>query len=178
MRITQMRFYDGARERICRLGLAGAMIELEEALLRTEIRLDEPVRIGSLYSLIDGALARCDGWEKSMAHGVDRIKMFQYGNVSLARLGVQLKMPSFSNMSMADIIHLRRGIIEGLIDVGVVVVPDDRLQIFLPDRTPAFKDAVRYIEDEFKEAMNYPFIVMALEHDGPGEALPKQARRA
>ncbi len=66
-------------------------------------------------------------------------------------------------MLIRDVVHLRNSIDEGLIDVGVVVVPDDRLQTFLPDRTPAFRDAVRYIEEEFKEAMSYPFVVMAIE---------------
>ncbi len=66
----------------------------------------------------------------------------------------------------------------GEIDVGVVVVPSDRMQTFLPDRTPSFRDAVKYIEEEFHEAATYPIVIVAIEHDGPGEALEKQKRRA
>jgi hypothetical protein len=36
---------------------------------------------------------------------------------------------------------------------------------------------VRYFERQFKEAMNYPLAIIAVEHDGPGEALAKQPRR-
>jgi hypothetical protein len=75
-------------------------------------------------------------------------------------------------------VHLRNSLQEATIDIGVIVVPSDVLQKFLPDRTPCFSDAVRYIEQEFKEAMTYPIIVMAVEHDGPGKALPKQPRIA
>jgi hypothetical protein len=65
-----------------------------------------------------------------------------------------------------------------MIDVAVIVVPSDRLEQFLPDRSPAFRDAVRYIEVEFQEAMTFPIIVMAIEHDGAGPALTKQKRKS
>jgi hypothetical protein len=39
------------------------------------------------------------------------------------------------------------------------------MQRFLPDRTPSFRDAVRYIEQEFKEATTFPIVVIAIEHD-------------
>ena len=58
--------------------------------------------------------------------------------------------------------------------MGVIVVPDDRLQTFLTDRTPSFRDAIRYIEEEFKEAMTFPIVVIAVEHDAVGAALPKK----
>ena len=63
---------------------------------------------------------------------------------------------------------------ESHIDAGVIVVPSDRFQTFLPDRTPSFRDVVRYIEQEFKEAMTFPIIVIAVEHDDVGTALPKK----
>jgi len=61
-----------------------------------------------------------------------------------------------------DIVHLRNSLQSAEIDIGVIVVPDDRLQYFLPDRTPSYKDAIRYIEEEFKEAMTFPIIVIAI----------------
>ena len=73
---------------------------------------------------------------------------------------------------------LRNSIQEGNIDVGVIVVPSDLLQKYLPDRTPCFSDAVKYIEQEFKEAMTYPIVLIAIEHDGSGEALSKQKRKS
>ncbi len=181
MKITKMRFYDGARERVCRLGLADLLLELQDILFSVNIRLKEEREANGaavLRKLIDAEFETRGGWEKAGAGGIDWIKKLRYNQTFLVRLGVELQVSARSDMLIRDVVHLRNSIDEGLIDVGVAVVPDDRLQVFLPDRTPAFRDAVRYIEEEFKEAMNYPFVIMAVEHDGPGEALPKQPRKS
>jgi hypothetical protein len=47
---------------------------------------------------------------------------------------------------------------------------------FLHDRTPSFRDAIRYADGEFSEAVTYPIVVISIEHDGPGDPLPKQER--
>jgi len=176
-----MRFYDGAREKVCRLGLADLLLEVQDVLLSMEVRLKEEKDANGaavLRKMIDAEFEGRGGWEKITAGGIDWTKKLRYNQSVLVRLGVELQVSARSDMLIRDIVHLRNSIDNGEIDVGVVVVPDDRLQVFLPDRTPAFKDAVKYIEEEFKEAMNYPLVVMAIEHDGPGDALGKQARRA
>ena len=81
---------------------------------------------------------------------------------------------SRSDLLIRDIVHLRNKLQEGYIDVGVIVVPSDHFQFYLVDRTPALKDARRYIEEEFKEAMTFPIVVIAVEYDGIGAALPKK----
>lgn len=49
------------------------------------------------------------------------------------------------------------------------------MQVFLPDRTPSYRDAIRYVEQEFKEAMTFPIIIVAIEHDGPSDKpIPKK----
>jgi hypothetical protein len=163
------------------LGLTGPLLELEEALLSAEFRFEDDAYNEDalrLNNVLDEALESRDGWEKPSADGVHWVKKWRYDQAVLACLGVKLEGASCGSALRDGIVHLRYAIIKGLIDVGVVVVPDDRLQVFLPDRTPSFKDAVRYIEEEFKEAMNYPFVIMAVEHDGPGDALPKQPRKS
>lgn len=55
---------------------------------------------------------------------------------------------------------------QGEIDIGVIVVPSDRLQVFLPDRNPRLKDAVKYVEEKLSEALNLPIIILAIKHDG------------
>ncbi len=176
-----MRFYDGAREKVCRLGLADLLLEVQDVLLSVQVRLKEEKDANGaavLRKMIDGEFEARGGWEKITAGGIDWTKKLRYNQSILVRLGVELQVSARSDMLIRDIVHLRNSIDNGEIDVGVVVVPDDRLQVFLPDRTPAFRDAVKYVEEEFKEAMNYPLVVMAIEHDGPGEALGKQSRRA
>jgi len=93
-------------------------------------------------------------------------------------MGVEVQVSARSDLLIRDIVHLRNDIQSGKIDVGIIVVPDDRLEYFLPDRTPSFRAAVKYVEDEFKEAMTFPIVIMAIEHDGPGEALEKQKRKS
>jgi len=39
---------------------------------------------------------------------------------------------------------------------------------FLPDRTLSFRDAVRYIEQEFRKATTFPIVVIAIKHDTTG----------
>ena len=81
-------------------------------------------------------------------------------------------------MLIRDVVHLRNSLQKAEIDAGVIVVPSDRMQRFLPDRTPSFRDAIRYIEQEFKEATTFPIIVIAVEHDAVGTALPKRKRKS
>jgi hypothetical protein len=181
MKITKMRFYDGARERVCRLGLADLLFELQDILLSVDVRLKEEKEANGaavLRKRIDDEFKARGGWKKTTAGGIDWIKKLRYNQTILVRLGVELQVSARSDLLVRDVVHLRNSVDEGIIDVGIVVMPDDRLQCFLPDRTPSFKDAVKYIEQEFKEAMNYPFIIMAIEHDGPGEALAKQMRKS
>jgi len=154
-----MRFYDGAREKVCRLGLADLLLEVQDVLLSVQVRLKEEKDANGaavLRKMIDGEFEARGGWEKITAGGIDWTKKLRYNQSILVRLGVELQVSARSDMLIRDIVHLRNSIDNGEIDVGVVVVPDDRLQVFLPDRTPAFRDAVKYVEEEFKEAMNYP----------------------
>lgn len=39
---------------------------------------------------------------------------------------------------------------------------------------PSLKDTLRYVEQEFKEATTFPIVIIAIEHDAPGKALPKK----
>jgi hypothetical protein len=74
-----------------------------------------------------------------------------------------------------DIVHLRRAIEAGMIDVGILVVPSDKLSNFLTDRAPCMSDAKRHVGHA--KAEDLPLILMALEHDGAGPALAKQKKR-
>jgi hypothetical protein len=181
MKITKVKFYNGAREKICRLGMANLYLELQDILLDTKIRLLEEKDANGAAEVrksVDAAFQAGDGWKRIAAGGIDWIKRLRYNQTIVVRMGVELQVSARSDLLVRDIIHLRNSIDRGEIDVGIVVVPDEKLQFFLPDRTPSYRDAIRYIEDEFREAMNYPLVVLAIEHDGPGPALKKQLRRA
>jgi hypothetical protein len=132
----------------------------------------------ALREAIDTKFSQIEDWQKTTSGGVDWIKKIRYNETIVARIGVEIQVSARSDLLIRDVVHLRNSLQSGEIDVGVIVVPDDRLQFFLPDRTPSFRDAIKYIEKEFTEATTFPIILIAIEHDRPGEALPKRKRKS
>jgi len=128
---------------------------------------------------LDNAFAAKEGWAKKVVGDIDWIKDAKYNNKIVSRLGVEVQVSARSDLLIRDLIHLRNSLQSGKIDVGVIVVPTDFMSVFLPDRTPNFSQATRYIEEEFREAEYYPLILIGIQHDGPSAGpLPKQKRRA
>jgi hypothetical protein len=73
------------------------------------------------------------------------------------------------------LIHLRKSIVEGNIDVGILVVPDDQLAVYLTDRGPNLSDALKHMAEARVE--DFPLILIALGHDGAGPGLAKQPKK-
>jgi hypothetical protein len=90
-------------------------------------------------------------------------------------LGIEVQFSARSDLLIIDIVHLREALTQGKIDVGVVVVPSDRLSYFLTDRGPSISDAKRHVHEA--RAEDFPLLLIALEHDGPGPPLAKQKKR-
>ncbi len=174
-----MKFYGGSRERITKLGLANLFIELQEILLSTKVYLlEEKDSNGGaeVRKLIDQAFDGKGNWIKKTTGDIDWSKKIRYNRTFMATIGVEIQVSARSDLLIRDIVHIRNNLQDGVIEVGVIVVPNDILHKYLPDRTPSLKDAIKYIEVEFKEAQNFPIVIMAIEHDGPGPALKKQKR--
>lgn len=96
----------------------------------------------------------------------------------MAQIGVEVQVSARSDLLIRDLVHIRNSLQAGEIEVGIIVVPSEKFQIYLPDRTPSLKDARKYIEEEFVEAKSFPIVVLTIEHDGEGEALKKQKRKS
>jgi hypothetical protein len=177
MKITAVRYYGGAREKVCRLGLADLFLELQQIIFETPIDVLEAAEANGaaiIREALDAKFKAGSDWKQAKTGGIDWIKRIRYNATILARLGVEVQVSARSDLIIRDLVHLRNSLQKSEIDVGVIVVPSDRLQTFLTDRTPAFRDAVRYIEQEFKEAVNFPIILIGIEHDKAGQALPKK----
>lgn len=58
-----------------------------------------------------------------------------------------------------------------MIDIGVIIVPSDRTQTFLTDRTPSLRDAIRYVEDVARSwcLSGHGFDTAAVFSAGPGK---------
>jgi hypothetical protein len=90
-------------------------------------------------------------------------------------IGVEIQVSARSDLLIIDIAHLRRALTGGLIDVGFLVVPSDKLAPFLTDRGPRLADARRMVREARVEDL--PIVLVAIEHDGPGPRLAKRAKR-
>lgn len=181
MKITQIRYYGGARDKVARLGLAHLFLELQQIVLDTPLYMLEVKDANGgafVREAIDRGFLSAKDWDTKKTGDVDWIKRARYNQTIISRIGVELQVSARSDLVVRDLVHLRNQLQKGDLDIGVLIVPSDHMQVFLPDRTPSFKDAVRYIEEEFKEAQTYPIVILAIEHDGPGPALAKRKRKS
>jgi hypothetical protein len=178
MKITQMKFYGGSREKVCRLGLAHIFLELQEILIGTEVRvLDEKQANGAgrVREMIDERFDACEDWVPTKSGGLDWVKRLRYNQSIVARMGVEVQVSGRSDLLARDIVHIRNSLQDSHIDIGVIVVPSDELEYRLTDRVANYTYAIRYVEQELREAQSYPMILMAVEHDGfSEEPLPKK----
>ncbi|MCK9422701.1 MAG: hypothetical protein M0Q38_08890 [Bacteroidales bacterium] len=181
MKITEIKYYDGSRKKLCQLGLADLFFEIQEIMLSTKINLMEAKDANGgaeVRKLIDNTFQVIGTWDKATSGSIDWMKSIRFNRTFIATIGVEVQVSARSDLLIRDIVHLRNKIQAGEIEVGIIVVPSERMQLYLPDRTPSIKDAKKYIEQEFQEAMTYPIVLMAVEHDGPGYALQKQKRKS
>lgn len=181
MKITQIRYYGGARDKIARLGLAHLFLEVQQIILDTKVFLLEEKDQNSgavIREALDKSFEEATEWKPRKTGGVDWTKRLRYNQTLLARMGVEVQVSARSDLIVRDLVHLRNKLQESEIDVGVIVLPSDQLEVFLPDRYPKISEAVKYIEQEFKEAMLTPLVLIAIEHDGPGPALKKRKRKS
>lgn len=160
--------------------MADLFLEVQQIIFETAISLleeSEANGAAAVREALDASFDKTKTWKQTKTGGVDWAKQHRYNSKFVTQLGVEIQVSARSDLLIRDIVHLRNSLQEGQIDVGVIIVPDDRMQRFLPDRTPSFRDAVRYIEKEFKEATTFPIVIIAVEHDSPGKALAKRKRR-
>jgi hypothetical protein len=176
-KIVEQKQYDGAEARIDRLGLTPLIEELRSILTGFTLLVKEETDANggaAVRKLVDEEFKRRRGWEGKKTGGIDWIKC-RLINGTRVCIGVEIQFSARSDLLVVDIIHLRRALREGSIDVGVLVVPSDRLGKFLTDRGPKMADGKRHVEEA--HAQDLPLVLIAIEHDGPGEALAKQAKR-
>lgn len=159
------------------MGLDSLWREFEETIEGVQLRVKEERDANggaAVRDLIDQAFVRTGGWVKQQTGGVDWTKCKTVNGTRVC-VGVEVQFSGRSDLLIVDVAHLRDEIVTGAIDIGVMAVPSDRLGRFLTDRGPSFSDATRAIERA--RAQDLPLIVVALEHDGPGPALPKRRTR-
>ena len=178
MKLSKIKFYGGSREKVCRLGLAHIFLELQEILISTDIRvLDKKQANGAgvVREAIDAKFGEYSDWVQSKSGDIDWVKRFRYNHTIVSRIGVEIQVSGRSDLLARDIVHIRNNLQDSHIDVGVIVVPSDDFEYRLTDRVANYTYAVRYVEQELREAQSYPIILIAVEHDGySDDPLPKK----
>lgn len=175
--IKERKDYNGVLARIERLGLAPLLAELEQILTGFELRVKEEKDANggaAVRKMIDARFASASGWTITKAGDVDWVKCHSINGTKVC-VGVEIQMSARSDLLVMDICHLRDALTEGIIDVGVLVVPDDTLGRYLTDRGPRYSDAVRHVRAA--RAEDFPLLLLGLHHDGPGEPLAKQLKK-
>ena len=111
---------------------------------------------------------------KNVSGDIDWVKC-KVVNGTRVCVGVEVQVSARSDLLVMDMIHLHAAFRDGRIDVGLVIVPSDKLSRFLTDRAPCMSDAKRHAKAARLEDSS--LVLFAIEHDRPGPALAKQAKK-
>lgn len=161
--------YNGFVAKVERLGLTGLVDEAEGTLKGWPLLIEERKHANGtrgLRRIIDERFEAVGGWTKTTVGGIDWQKSGTMG----PKLGVEVQVSGRSDMLAVDIMHLKDAINRGLIDAGLIIVPDDKISRFLTDRTPNLATALKHVVDK---ASDMPIRVVSFAHDGIGPPLDK-----
>jgi hypothetical protein len=167
--VSQTLDYNGFANKASRLGLDSLVAEAASTLSGFELRIEERKHANGTRGIrksIDDRFAKIGSWVKVTVGGIDWTKQNQQG----ATVGVEVQVSGRSDMLAVDIMHLKEKLVDGVIDVGIIIVPDDSLSRFLTDRTPNLATAIKHVQHR---ASDLPIRILAFRHDGIGTALVK-----
>jgi hypothetical protein len=167
--ITQSLDYNGFTTKTARLGLDALVDEAKSTLTGFKLLVEERRHANGTRGIrgeIDSAFVKVGGWIKIASGGIDWTKKNERG----ATLGVEVQVSGRSDMLAVDIMHLAEKLVDGSIDAGVIIVPDDELSRFLTDRTPNLATAIKHVEHRAK---HLPIRILAFRHNDVGPALAK-----
>ena len=177
-RIVEEKPYGGANERAGRIGLGPLLAEIRNIVTDFTLLIEERRDANggaAVRKLIDSQFQKASGWKKVSSGEVDWTKCRAINGAKVC-IGVEVQFSARSDLVIIDLIHLRRALTKGLIDIGVLLVASDKLGRFLTDRAPRMADAKRMIFESRVEDL--PLIVISIEHDGPGPFQQKQPKRS
>ena len=132
--ISRREDYNGFVTKAARLNLGPLVAEAESTLDSFQLSILEEKYVNGTKGLrqwIDAAFDRLGGWKKLTSGGIDWTKQGTGGST----IGVEVQVSGRSDMLAVDIMHLKEKMLAGEIDIGLIIVPDDRLSKFLTDRT-------------------------------------------
>lgn len=169
--------FGGVERKIERLGLGPLVDEVRSIARDFDLRVLETRDSNGgafLRRILDERFEQAGGWTKKQTGDVDWTKCHRLNGTRVC-VGVEVQVSARSDMLVMDIHHLRTAMSSGTIDIAILIVPSDALGVFLTDRGPCLSDARRHVH--VARADDLPFLLIGLQHDGAGQALPKQTKR-
>lgn len=176
-KIIEEAWFDGTKELVERLGLTPLIAEVREIVTSFELRLEEVDDVNSgaaVRRLLDSQFDKKPGWNKKQTGDIDWTKCKSVNGTRVC-VGVAIRVSDESDWLIVDMLHLTTAVREGLLDAGVVIVPSDRLSRYFTGRGPCFSDARKDVG--LARLEDSPLILFAIEHDGAGPGLAKQAKK-
>lgn len=165
MRIAKEIPYDGVRQRIARLNLSPLVEEVRRALESVRLQLKkEPgaERPGFLQKLIDARFQRASGWSRAIKGRRYWKKCVEIDGASVcAKVGVRVS--GRKDFVVTDLHSLCRSIETGEVDLGILVVPSDRLSHALRPRQTSLRETQEVVEQT--NACSLPLLLIAIEYD-------------
>ena len=144
MHITSIKAYGCAQDKLCRLGLFGAFLDLQETILNNPAST-----VLARTQIAPSSVAISPNLPVSLS----TIREVRNNGVFASRLGVKsLISTSCKELILPRIFRMRNMLQKGVIDVGAIIVPSERFASLLSARTPSLVDAIRVIEHEIPEA--------------------------
>ena len=181
MKIVQKKLYNGVEKKINRLGLSDLFKEIEDIIKKPDISIKKEKNSNGgafVKEKLYEQFRSYPGWKEGSAGVIDWIKEIQFSDSQKIRVGVEVQVSARSDLVIRDFVHLGRDFRTGEIDIGVIILPSDDFAYYLTDRAPSLKEAIGYIEVDFRTLMDYPIIIYAIENDGWSETpLPKKKTR-
>jgi hypothetical protein len=107
---------------------------------------------------VDEGFDAIGGWTKKSSGDVDWMKSRVADDIT-TRIGVEVRIAGRNAALAVDIIHLRRKIMDGALDAGIIVVPNETFGAFLAYKHPTIADAIRLKKEaDFNDV---PIMLMA-----------------
>jgi len=144
--IVEEVYYGGAKSFIRRLGLTPLVDEINAALTGFHLLVGERAHGNSraaVRMLLHERFDKLGGWTKAASTGIDRTKCRTVNDTRVC-VGVEARVPARGSLLVVDMLRLRSAFRDGHIDVGIVIVPGDRLSRLLSDRPPSISDARKH----------------------------------
>jgi hypothetical protein len=168
---TQIRYFAGAEAKLHRLKLGPLLAGVEQRLQSSVVLLAESDRASNAIEL-QHQLGGLFAIEK--ARGGKWSSCRRIGDAEL-RLEFRMRISSRRQILYKDVLHLRYSLECGDVDLGVIIVPSDKLQRCLSSRTPSSSYAATVIREMSADC--FPIVLIEIEHDGLGPVLAKRSLR-